>query len=140
MTSFFSNILLKKIMEDGIVTDKEIEGQKGRVITLLKKYQQNSRREQIDQVREIQAEISVIVGSGKSSCESAIAIFMLSTNMPKIFSTIIAPPYFLTLLSVGIGQNRLQLAKFSLLLLSLLAKNCIFAIRIHYIFLYKTLQ
>ena len=79
-------------MEDGIVTDKEIEGQKGRVITLLKKYQQNSRREQIDQVREIQPEISVIVGSGKSSCESAIAIFMLSTNMPKIFSTIIAPP------------------------------------------------
>ena len=59
-------------MEDGIVTDKEIEGQKGRVITLLKKYQQNSRREQIDQVREIQAEISVIVGSGKSSCESQL--------------------------------------------------------------------
>ena len=51
----------QKIMEDGIVTDEEIEEQKGRVIALLKKYQQNSTPEQIDQVREILAEISVLL-------------------------------------------------------------------------------
>ena len=52
-----------KIMEDGIVTDEEIEEQKERVITLLKKFEQNSTPEQIERVRELLAEISVLVAA-----------------------------------------------------------------------------
>lgn len=51
----------KKIMEDGIVTKEEITGQKKRVIAILKKLEQNSTPEQIDLVRELLAEISVLV-------------------------------------------------------------------------------
>ena len=51
----------KKIMEDGVVTDEELAEQKERVIALLKKLEQNSTPEQIDQVRELLAEISVLV-------------------------------------------------------------------------------
>ena len=51
----------KKIMEDGVVTDEELAEQKERVIALLKKLEQNSTSEQIDQVRELLAEISVLV-------------------------------------------------------------------------------
>lgn len=51
----------KKIMEDGVVTDEELAEQKERVIALLKKFEQNSTPEQIDQVRELLAEISVLV-------------------------------------------------------------------------------
>lgn len=51
----------KKIMEDGVVTEEEITGQKKRVIALLKKLEQNSTPEQIDLVRELLAEISVLV-------------------------------------------------------------------------------
>ena len=51
----------QKIMEDGIVTEEELAEQKERVITLLKKFEQNSTPEQIDQVRELLAEISVLV-------------------------------------------------------------------------------
>lgn len=51
----------KKIMEDGVVTDEELAEQKERVLALLKKLEQNSTPEQIDQVRELLAEISVLV-------------------------------------------------------------------------------
>ena len=51
----------QKIMEDGIVTEDELAEQKDRVIALLKKFEQNSTPEQIDQVREILAEICVLI-------------------------------------------------------------------------------
>lgn len=51
----------KKIMEDGKVTVEELAEQKERVIVLLKKLEQNSTPEQIDQIRELLAEISVLV-------------------------------------------------------------------------------
>ena len=51
----------KKIMEDGIVTEEELAEQKERVISLLKKLEQNFTSEQIDQVRELLAEISVLI-------------------------------------------------------------------------------
>lgn len=51
----------KKIMEDGVVTDEELAEQKKRVIALLKKLEQNLTPELIDQVRELLAEISVLV-------------------------------------------------------------------------------
>ena len=51
----------QKIMEDGVVTEEEITEQRERVITLLKRLEQNLTPEQIDQVRELLAEISVLV-------------------------------------------------------------------------------
>ena len=51
----------QKIMEDGIVTEEELAEQKNRVIAILKKLEKNSTSEQIDQVRELLAEISVLV-------------------------------------------------------------------------------
>lgn len=51
----------QKIMEDGIVTEDELAEQKERVVSLLKKFEQNSTPEQIDQVRELLAEISVLI-------------------------------------------------------------------------------
>lgn len=51
----------QKIMEDGIVTEEELAEQKDRVIAILKKLEQNSTSEQIDQIRELLAEISVLV-------------------------------------------------------------------------------
>lgn len=51
----------QKIMEDGIVTEEELAEQKERVVSLLKKFEQNSTPEQIDQVRELLAEISVLI-------------------------------------------------------------------------------
>ena len=50
-----------KIMEDGIVTEEEIAKQKDRVIAILKNLEQNSTSEQIDQIRELLAEISVLI-------------------------------------------------------------------------------
>ena len=51
----------QKIMEDGMVTEVELAEQKERVIALLKKFEQDSTPEQIDLVRELMAEISVLV-------------------------------------------------------------------------------
>ena len=51
----------KKIMEDGIITAEELTEQKERVITLLKSLEHSLSQEQIDQVRELLAEISVLV-------------------------------------------------------------------------------
>ncbi len=51
----------KKIMEDGIVTEEELAEQEERVIALLKSFEQNSTPELVDQVRELLAEISVLI-------------------------------------------------------------------------------
>ena len=51
----------KKIMEDGVVTEEELAEQKERVIILLKKIEQGFTPEQIDKVRELLAEISVLI-------------------------------------------------------------------------------
>ena len=50
-----------KIMEDGVVTEEEIKEQRERVTNLLKKLENSLSPEQIDQVRELLAEISVSV-------------------------------------------------------------------------------
>lgn len=51
----------QKILEDGVVTDEELQEQSARVIASLKAFEQSASSEQIDQVREILAEISVLV-------------------------------------------------------------------------------
>ena len=53
----------KRIMADGVVTEEELNEQKERIITLLKKFEKCSTPEQIDQVRELLAEISVLVAA-----------------------------------------------------------------------------
>ena len=50
-----------KILEDGVVTDEELQEQSTRVIASLKAFEQSASSEQIDQVREILAEVSVLV-------------------------------------------------------------------------------
>ncbi len=59
----------KKIMEDGVVTEEELTEQKERVVGLLKGMEQDLSPEQIDQVRELLAEISVLVAVGQYSQE-----------------------------------------------------------------------
>ena len=51
----------QKIMEDGIVTKEELEEQSQRVIASLKAFEKDATPAQIDKVREILAEISVLV-------------------------------------------------------------------------------
>lgn len=53
----------KKIMEDGIVTVEELEEQSQRVIRSLKAFEKDATSEQIDMVREILAEVSVLVAA-----------------------------------------------------------------------------
>ena len=53
----------QKIMEDGIVTEEELTEQKERVVALLKKLEQSLSPKQIDEVRELLAEISVLVAA-----------------------------------------------------------------------------
>ena len=53
----------KKIMEDGIVTESELTEQGQRVTNLLKQMEKTLSPEQIDQVRELLAEISVLVAA-----------------------------------------------------------------------------
>ena len=48
-------------MEDGVVTEEEIKEQQDRVTKLLKKLERISTPEQINQVRELLAEISVLI-------------------------------------------------------------------------------
>lgn len=50
-----------KIMEDRIVTEEELSEQKERVVSLLKTLEQNSSIEQIKIVRELLAELSVLI-------------------------------------------------------------------------------
>lgn len=51
----------QKIMADGVVTPEEIEKQSTRVTTLLQNFEKNTTPEQINQMREILAELSVLV-------------------------------------------------------------------------------
>lgn len=51
----------QKIIEDGVVTDEELQEQSARVIASLKAFEQSASSEQIDKVREILAEVSVLV-------------------------------------------------------------------------------
>lgn len=51
----------QKIMADDIVTEEELQEQSSRVITSLKAFEQSASPELIDQVREILAEVSVLV-------------------------------------------------------------------------------
>ena len=53
----------KKIMADGVVTQEELTEQGQRVTYLLKKMEQTLSPDQIDQVRELLAEISVLVAA-----------------------------------------------------------------------------
>ena len=53
----------KQIMADGVVTQEELTVQAQRVTTLLKQMEQTLAPEQIDQVRELLAEISVLVAA-----------------------------------------------------------------------------
>lgn len=51
----------QKIVEDGMVTEEELQQQSKRVIDSLKAFERSASPEQIDQVREILAEVSVLV-------------------------------------------------------------------------------
>ena len=51
----------QKIVEDGIITEEELQQQSARVIASLKAFERSASPEQIDQVREILAEVSVLV-------------------------------------------------------------------------------
>lgn len=53
----------KQIMEDGVVTEAELIEQGLRVTNLLKQMEQTFSPNQIDQVRELLAEISVLVAA-----------------------------------------------------------------------------
>ena len=53
----------QRIMEDGIVTEEELKEQSQRVIACLKTFEKAASPEQIDQVRELLAEISVLVAT-----------------------------------------------------------------------------
>ncbi len=52
-----------RIMEDGVVTQEELTEQGQRVTNLLKRMEQTLSPDQIDQVRELLAEISVLVAA-----------------------------------------------------------------------------
>ena len=51
----------QKIMEDGIITPEEVQEQSKRVSSLLHRFEESATPEQIDQMREILAELSVLV-------------------------------------------------------------------------------
>lgn len=53
----------QKIMEDGIVTEEELKEQSGRIIASLKVFEQTATPEQVDQVRELLAEICVLIAA-----------------------------------------------------------------------------
>lgn len=53
----------QRIMEDGIVTAEELKEQSGRIIASLKEFERAATSEQIDQVRELLAEICVLIAA-----------------------------------------------------------------------------
>lgn len=53
----------QKIIEDGIVTEEELQAQSQLVISTLKNFELTATSEQIDMVRELLAEISVLVAA-----------------------------------------------------------------------------
>ena len=54
----------QRIMADGVVTEEEIEEQGQRVKKLLLEMEQSFSPEHIDQVRELLAEVSVLITTG----------------------------------------------------------------------------
>lgn len=57
----------QKIMADGIVTPEEIQNQSIRVKTLLQNFEQTATPGQIEQMRKILAELSVLVAINNQS-------------------------------------------------------------------------
>ena len=53
----------QQIMADGVVTEQELQDQSARVIALLRQIEQTASPAQIDQIRELLAEISVLVAA-----------------------------------------------------------------------------
>lgn len=53
----------RKIMEDGVVSEEELKEQSARVIASLKAFEKTASPQQIDQVRELLAEISVLIAA-----------------------------------------------------------------------------
>lgn len=51
----------QKIMADGVVTAEEVEEQAARVSALLHQFEKTATSEQVEQMREILAELSVLV-------------------------------------------------------------------------------
>lgn len=54
----------QQIMADGIVTEQELQDQSARVTALLHRIEQTASPAQIDQIRELLAEISVLAARG----------------------------------------------------------------------------
>ena len=52
-----------KIMEDGIVTEEEIREQSKRVEKLLRSFEQNASDSQIEQMKELLAQMSVLLAA-----------------------------------------------------------------------------
>lgn len=52
-----------KIMEDGIVTEEEIKEQSKRVEKLLRSFEQNASDSQIEQMKELLAQMSVLLAA-----------------------------------------------------------------------------
>ena len=52
-----------KIMEDGIVTEEEIKEQSKRVEKLLRSFEQSASDSQIEQIRELLAQMSVLLAA-----------------------------------------------------------------------------
>ena len=53
----------RQIMADGVVTEQELQDQSSRVTALLRRIEQTASPAQIDQIRELLAEISVLVAA-----------------------------------------------------------------------------
>ena len=53
----------QKIMADGIITEEELQEQSTRVIASLKAFEKSASPEQIDNIRNLLAEISVLVAA-----------------------------------------------------------------------------
>ena len=53
----------RQIMADGVVTEQELQDQSSRVTALLHRIEQTATPAQIDQIRELLAEISVLVAA-----------------------------------------------------------------------------
>lgn len=62
----------RKIVEDGVVTADEIAEQTQRVISILKKIEKDFSPEQIEIIRELLSEISVLVAVNEISKENAV--------------------------------------------------------------------
>ncbi len=59
----------QKIMEDGIVTAEEVQKQSNRISSLLHKFEETATPDQIEQLREILAELAVLVSVNNQKVE-----------------------------------------------------------------------